>query len=90
VFTGTTTQEVKGSGDEDKCDQDVEKLTVLDDPAVDIDHQEGKIRLVHDSRDEWVDNISNQRANNRCLRENWKETAGPSTTLRSGRDDKGG
>jgi hypothetical protein len=24
------------------------------------------------------------------LRENWKETAGPSTTLRSGRDDKGG
>ena len=45
MFTGTTTQEVKGRGDEDKCDQDVEKLTVLDDPAVDIDHQEGKIRL---------------------------------------------
>jgi hypothetical protein len=26
----------------------------------------------------------------KSLRENWKETAGPSTTLRSGRDDKGG
>jgi hypothetical protein len=59
-------QEVKGSGNEDKCDEDVEKLTVLDDAAVDVDHQEGKIRLVHDSRDEGIDDISNQRANNRC------------------------
>src|ERR1700683_1876346 len=59
-------QEVKGSGDEHKRDQDVEKLTVLDDAAVDVDHQEGKIGLVHDSRDEGVDDISNQRANNRC------------------------
>src|SRR6202044_981864 len=57
--------EVEGSGDEDKCDEDVEKLTVLDDATVDIDHQEGKIRLAHDSRDEGVDDISNKRVNNR-------------------------
>src|ERR1700722_7176543 len=57
---------VKGGGDEDKCNQDVEKLTVLDDAAVEIEHQEGKIRLVHNSRDEGVDDISNQRAHNCC------------------------
>jgi hypothetical protein len=52
-------QEVNGSGDEDKCDQGVEKVTVLDDAAVDIEQQERKIRLVYDSRDERVDDISN-------------------------------
>src|SRR5580658_4066113 len=59
-------QEVESSGDEDKCDQDVEKLTVLDDAPVDIEHQEGKIRLVHDSRDERVDDVSNECANDGC------------------------
>src|ERR1700722_15894281 len=60
--------EVKGCGDEDKCDEHVEELTVIDDAAVDINYQEGKIRLVHDSRDEGVDDISNERVNNRCKR----------------------
>jgi hypothetical protein len=59
-------QEVKSSGDEDKCDQDVEKLTVLDDAPVDIEHQEGKIRLVHDSRDERVNDVRNERVNDGC------------------------
>ena len=59
-------QEVKSSGDEDKCDQDVEKLTVLDDAPVDIEHQEGKIRLAHDSRDERVNNVRNERVNDGC------------------------
>src|ERR1700678_2737011 len=59
-------QEVKSSGDENKCNQDVEKFTVLDDAPVDIEHQEGKIRLVHDSRDERVDDVSNERVNDGC------------------------
>jgi hypothetical protein len=38
-------QEVKSSGDEDKCDQDVEKLTVLDDTAVTLTTRKEKSGL---------------------------------------------
>ena len=57
--------EVNRGGDDQKRDQGVEEVAVLDSAAVNMQHQERKIRLADDRRNQGVDDVGHQGVDDR-------------------------
>jgi hypothetical protein len=59
-------QKVNRGSDDQKRDQGIEKVAVLDNPAVNMQQQEREVRLADDRRYEWVDDVGHQSVDDRA------------------------